>query len=87
MAELRCLDGTVVQISAEMEVKLRKAFGEPEHVWVHGDVFDTGHSIGMFAETVIYGNIIVNLEHRNRGGTPAIQLPGSKFLFNIKDKL
>lgn len=86
MAELRCNDGTVVQISAEIEAELRKAF-EPEHVWKHGDVFDAGHSLGMFVETSAYGDIIVNLKHRNRGGTPSVQLPGSKFLFNIKDKL
>jgi hypothetical protein len=59
----------------------------PEHVWKHGDVYDAGHSIGMYIESSNHGDIIVNLEHPNRCGTPAVQLKGSKFLFNIKDAL
>ena len=36
MAELRCADGTVVQISIETEKELRKAFGSKQ-VLRHGD--------------------------------------------------
>jgi hypothetical protein len=36
-AELRCADGTVVQISAETEQELRKAF-EPKPVYKVGDI-------------------------------------------------
>ena len=39
MAELRCADGTVVQISAGTEKELRKAFGKPERTYTIGDVF------------------------------------------------
>lgn len=40
MAELKCEDGTVVQISAETEADLRKAFGpKPEPTYKVGDVF------------------------------------------------
>ncbi len=44
MAELRCADGTVVQISKETELELRKAFGKPERTYTIGDVFWRDHS-------------------------------------------
>ncbi len=58
-----------------------------DHVWVHGDVYDAGHSIGMYIASGCHGDIVVNLEFPNRCGTPAIQLKDSTFLFNIKSKL
>lgn len=40
MAELKCEDGTVVQISASTEAELRRAFGpKPERTYKVGDVF------------------------------------------------
>ena len=40
MAELRCANGTTVQISAETETELRKAFGpKPERTYKIGDIF------------------------------------------------
>ena len=39
MAELRCSDGKVINISKETEKELREAFSEPE--WKFGDIIET----------------------------------------------
>ena len=59
---------------------------QPEHVWKHGDVFENccGKQIYLKREG---GEITVNLGHEDSNGTPAVQLPGAKFLFNIKEKI
>lgn len=49
MAELRCSDGTVVQISAETEAELRKAFG-PEITYRIGDIFWRSHNDGQYLQ-------------------------------------
>ncbi len=103
MAELRCSDGTVVQISAETEAKLRKAF-EPKHVWKHGDVFDEGD--GVYPKIYIHvdgekpqvfhlsGGMFTGTFGCGDRGLPAFSeassytnFPQATFLFNIKDKL
>ncbi len=90
MTELRCDDGTVVQISKETEKELRKVFGKPEHKWVHGDVFSNHVYPSQMYVELLDGPMIVNLEQIGQGGTPGCQLrPNAepKFLFNIKDAL
>jgi hypothetical protein len=54
MAELKCSDGTVVQISTETEKELRKTFGpKPEVTYKIGDIFwrdqecDHGHYLRL----------------------------------------
>ncbi len=100
MAELRCNDGTVVQISAETEAGLRKAF-EPKHVWEHGDVFrwvkpggDGSVMIYLIigVEPVVY--TLVSEPKCRADYHPAVACPepvmllkNATFLFNIKDKL
>lgn len=89
MAELRCSDGTIVQISGGTEVELRKAF-ESKHVWKHGDVFKNLVGVQIYLEPSPKP-IVVNLGYTNSGGTPEIQLDNTdgdvEFLFNIKDRL
>jgi len=94
MAELRCNDGTVVQISAETEIELRKAF-EPPHIWKHGDVFGDGN--GEFPKIYIkVCNSKPQIFHLSGKGdamqthSPAeayINWPTATFLFNIREKL
>jgi hypothetical protein len=58
----------------------------PPHVWTHGDVFE--NSAGVFIYFEPYGGkVTINVLRSKGSGTPNIQLPGSTFLFNIKDAL
>ena len=71
---------------ADAQAVLDKFYPKPEHVWKHGDVFENccGKQIYLKREG---GEITVNLGHEDSNGTPAVQLPGAKFLFNIKEKI
>jgi hypothetical protein len=68
MAELRCADGTVVQISAETEKELRKAFGESEPTFKVGDIFwkDTESGGTHYTRLVVWHNGDVALRATNK---------------------
>ena len=73
MAELKCKDGTVVQISDETEAELRKAFGpKPEKTFKIGDVFyrdrDPGTDAGHYLRLVVRGSG-VGLAYTTKGTT------------------
>lgn len=91
MAELKCADGTIVQISAETEAELRLAFGG--HKWKHGDVLKitggavlvcvaVGGSILVFNIAFYKGREVGSCGPRRRDFRQS-----DVFLFNIKDKL
>ena len=96
MAELRCDDGTVVPISTETEKELRKVFGKPPHVWMHGDVFESGnpHNQGVLMYLHVekqFGKREPQVVYVGRDTHPydSIEqyLDNATFLFNIEDKL
>ena len=90
MAELRCNDGTVVQISAETEAELRKAF-EPSHIWKHGDVFTnlTGDIHYIYMNPIFGGDPqVFYLDDNTNATCPAkAYLEDATFLYNIREKL
>ena len=89
MAELKCSDGAVVQISAEIEAELRKAF-EPPHVWKHGDVFENRGGVIMIYVDPIFGGgsqIFYLGEDTNATCPVEAYLEDATFLYNIKEKL
>jgi hypothetical protein len=87
MAELKCSDGTVVQISTETEAELRKAF-ESKHVWKHGDVFKNGSGRMMYLNPK-HGKEQMVWVDRDLEAVCSIERYREDciFLFNIKDKL
>lgn len=98
MAKLICSDGTVIPISVETEIKLRKAF-EPKHIWEHGDVFaqEDGSYPKIYIHIENQDPYVVHLSSglaKDGMGMPAwgkpnnyTKCPNTVFLFNIKDKL
>jgi len=70
----------------DAQAVLDKFYPKQEHVWVHGDVFENVAGIQIYLEP-FNGPIVVNLQHTKSSGTPDVQLPDSKFLFNIGEKI
>ena len=77
----------------DAQAVLDKFYPKPEHVWEHGDVFESGNG---------NGNIMIYMKYEGSGkspqafcihgpiGGPALSLDcldGAKFLFNIKEKI
>lgn len=67
MAELRCNDNTVIQISDETEKELRKAFGKPEPTFKIGDIFWRG-------EAACFDNHYLQLSRRDNGFVELINI-------------
>ena len=88
---LHC-DGRIINVCEYFESKeaaqkiLDKYYPKPKHVWEHGDVFKNCAGIQIYLEPC-FGPVVVNLEHTKSSGTPEVQLPGAKFLFNIEEKI
>jgi len=95
-------DGSIYDVaeffpSKEIAQKvLDKFYPKPEHVWEHGDVFESGHPIN--SGTMMYirlneGNkkcqpqvVYVNQDTYSYS-SPEAYLNGAKFLFNIREKI
>ena len=90
----RC--GEYFPTEADAQAVLDKFYPKPEHVWEHGDVFESGHPVNsgimMYIRQDEGGKVKkVRVIYLNTDtypcSPPESYLNGAKFLFNIKEKI
>lgn len=61
---------------------------QPEHVWMHGDVFRTKNNGSLMIHLVLFdGPVVYILEYSGPDkGAVSYCLEGATFLFNVRDK-